>query len=67
MKAVSGKQMCRILAKRGWVRLRTRGSHFTYGKTGFPNVTVPVHGNQTLKKGMQVGIMKAAGLSEDDL
>ncbi len=67
MKAISGKDMCRLLEKRGWVRLRTRGSHFTYSKTGLPNVTVPVHGNQSLKKGMQNGIMKVAGLSEDDL
>jgi predicted RNA binding protein YcfA (HicA-like mRNA interferase family) len=47
--------------------LRTRGSHHTYGKKGFPSITVPVHGNQSLKKGMQSGIMKAAGLTENDL
>jgi predicted RNA binding protein YcfA (HicA-like mRNA interferase family) len=67
MKAVSGKEMCRILEKSGWSWLRTRGSHHTYGKKRFPNITVPVHGNQSLKKGMQSGIMKTAGLTENDL
>jgi len=36
-------------------------------KLGFPPVTVPVHGNRTLKTGLQKSIMKDAGLTEDDL
>jgi predicted RNA binding protein YcfA (HicA-like mRNA interferase family) len=31
------------------------------------SVSVPVHANKPLKKGLQHGIMKQAGLTEDDL
>jgi predicted RNA binding protein YcfA (HicA-like mRNA interferase family) len=67
MKAISGKQMCRILKRHGWKHVRTRGSHFTFDKPGEISITVPVHGNKTLKTGIQHAIMKAAGLTEDDL
>ena len=67
MKAVSGKEMCRILERRGWVRTRTRGAHFTYEKPGWPSLTVPVHANKSLKIGIQRAIMKAAGLTDADL
>jgi predicted RNA binding protein YcfA (HicA-like mRNA interferase family) len=69
VKPVSGKRMCRILEKNGWVLIRTRGSrHHAYQKPGDPaTVIVPVHGNDDLKLGTQHGIMKDAGLTEDDL
>ncbi len=60
--------MCRILEKNGWVLVRTKSSHFAYRKQGNPNtVIVPVHKNKDLKPGTQHGIMKDAGLTDDDL
>jgi predicted RNA binding protein YcfA (HicA-like mRNA interferase family) len=60
--------MCRVLKKRGWVLVRKKGSHHAFQKPGNPNtVIVPVHGNKDLKPGTQHGIMKDAGLLEDDL
>jgi predicted RNA binding protein YcfA (HicA-like mRNA interferase family) len=67
MKAVSGKDMCKALHRQGWILVRVRGSHHRYEKTGFPPVTVPFHGNQTLKAGLQQAIMRTAGLTEADL
>ncbi|HXG09916.1 MAG TPA: type II toxin-antitoxin system HicA family toxin [Gemmataceae bacterium] len=67
MKPVSGKQMCKALERQGWVRTRTRGSHRRYEKPGQQPITVPVHGNKMLKPRTQRSIMKAAGLTEDDL
>ena len=67
MKAVSGKEMCRILERKGWVCTRIRGSHHRYQKPDHSPVIVPVHGNKTLKTGTQHEIMKNADLSEDDL
>ena len=67
MKAVSGKEMCRLLERRGWVLTRIRSSHHRYQIPGRPPVTVPVHGNQTLKTGTQHEIMKHVGLTEADL
>jgi predicted RNA binding protein YcfA (HicA-like mRNA interferase family) len=67
MKRVSGKELCQALERKGWVLTRIRGSHHRYENEGFPPVVVPVHGNRTLKLGTQLGIMKTAGLTEDDL
>lgn len=69
MKSVSGKHFCKVLEKHGWVLKRTtKSSHFIYTKPGNPGIlSVPVHGNKDLKKGLQADLMKQAGLTEDDL
>ncbi len=68
MKAVSGKHLCKLLGDHGWVFQRIKGSHHIYPHPDRAEiVSVPVHGNQTLKTGMQRGIMKTAGLTEEDL
>lgn len=68
MKAVSGKELCRVLERHGWQFQRINGSHHIYARPGNPlNLSVPVHGNQALKIGLQRAIMKKAGLTEADL
>jgi predicted RNA binding protein YcfA (HicA-like mRNA interferase family) len=69
MKIVSGKHLCKILEKHGWFLERTtKSSHFVYAKPGHPaTISVPVHGNHDLKKGLQIDLMKQAGLTEEDL
>jgi predicted RNA binding protein YcfA (HicA-like mRNA interferase family) len=43
-------------------------SHHIYGKSGSDiRLSVPIHGNQTLKTGLLRHMMKAAGLTETDL
>jgi predicted RNA binding protein YcfA (HicA-like mRNA interferase family) len=60
--------MCRVLENRGWTLARINGSHHIYRNvTGERRIVVPVHGNQDLKPGTQRGIMRDAGLTEDDL
>jgi predicted RNA binding protein YcfA (HicA-like mRNA interferase family) len=68
MKIVSGKALCKILEQHGWTLLRIQGSHHIFGKSGSNiRVSVPVHGNQNLKIGLQKHLMKLAALSEGDL
>lgn len=68
MKPVSGKRMCRILEKHGWVLIRIYGSLHAYQKPGHPaTLIVPVHGKDDLKAGTQHPIMKDSGLTENDL
>jgi predicted RNA binding protein YcfA (HicA-like mRNA interferase family) len=67
MKPVTGKHMCRVLERHGWVLDRIKGSHHIYRKSGHAPVSVPVHGNKNLKPGTQRAIMRAAGLTDDDL
>lgn len=68
MKSISGKEMRKVLEREGWRLTRISGSHHIFHKPGDPQgISVPVHGNKTLKKGIQRGIMKAAGLEDSDL
>ena len=68
MKPVSGKTMCRALERKGWRLVRVDGSHHQYlSPSGRTKVTVPVHGNKTLKPGTQRAIMRSTGLTDDDL
>jgi predicted RNA binding protein YcfA (HicA-like mRNA interferase family) len=68
VKAVSGKELCKVLERHGWRLSRITGSHHIYNQPGNPvTVAVPVHGNRTLKRGTQRQLMKDAGLTEADL
>lgn len=61
MKALTGKEMLRLLKKYGWAVERIHGSHYIHTKPGREEiVSVPVHGNRTLKMGMQRKILKVA-------
>ncbi len=68
MKAVSGKELTKVLERHGWVLMRIQGSHHIYAKAGsVVRLSVPVHGNRPLKIGLLSFLLKAAELSEDDL
>lgn len=68
MKTVSGKEMCRILRQHGWTLARVKGSHHAFEKKDDPKtIIVPVHANKDLRIGTQRGIMRDAGLADDDL
>jgi len=68
MKSISGKDLCRILEKKGWQLKNIHGSHHVYMKAGRKErISVPVHGNRDLKPGLLKAIMKIAGISEDEL
>jgi predicted RNA binding protein YcfA (HicA-like mRNA interferase family) len=68
MKAISGKRLARLLEQRGWTLARVSGSHHIYTRSGSEiRITVPIHGNQSLKTGLQRHLMKLAGIAEADL
>jgi predicted RNA binding protein YcfA (HicA-like mRNA interferase family) len=68
MKAVSGKELGKVLQRHGWTLMRVHGIHHIYGKTGsIVRLSVPVHANRPLKRGLLNHLLKAAGLSESDL
>ena len=67
MKAVSGKQFCRLLESRGWQLKRISGSHHIYLRAGVPaRISVPVHSG-VLKRGLQKYLMKIAGIEDSEL
>lgn len=68
MKAVSGKDLTRILERHGWSLLRIQGSHHIYGTPGRPvRLSVPIHGSAPIKTGLLRHLLKLAELTEDDL
>lgn len=65
MKAVSGKELCKLLERNGWYLVRVHGSHHLYNKLGSPVlISVPVHGNKPLKKGTLKALLQKAELSD---
>jgi predicted RNA binding protein YcfA (HicA-like mRNA interferase family) len=68
MKPVSGKRLCKVLERRGWILLRINGSHHIYGRPDQPVILpVPVHGNDDLPTGTQRALMRLAWLTDEDL
>ena len=64
MKTISGKAFCRFLEQQGWELQRIRGSHYIYTKPDREEIlTVPVHGNKDLKKGIFRKLLKDSRLS----
>ena len=60
--------MSQILDGKGWRLARVTGSHHIYVRQGSNlRITVPIHGNQDLKTGLQRAIMKLAGITEEEL
>lgn len=68
MKSISGKKLCKIVEKYGWVLRRVKGSHHIFEKIGLETtLCIPIHGNKDLKIGTLKTILKQANLTEDDL
>ena len=67
--AISGAEMIKILERKGYAQIRTRGSHVRlYPPEYLPNakkVTVPLH--KQLKVGTLLSILRDSGLSIEDL
>ena len=68
MKSITGKELCKILEKKGWQLKNTKGSHHVYMKSGRKErLSVPVHGSKDLKIGLLKAIMKMAEINETEL
>ena len=60
--------MCYLIRKKGWQLKRIKGSHHIYVKEGeiYP-ISIPVHGNKSLKVGLQKKIMNITGIEDHEL
>ena len=68
MKALSGRDFVRLIERRGWKLLRINGSHHIYGRAGsVVRLSVPIHGNQSLKTGLLRHLAKLAEIPDDEL
>ncbi|MEX1061455.1 MAG: type II toxin-antitoxin system HicA family toxin [Methyloceanibacter sp.] len=68
MKPLSGRQFARLVEQRGWELLRISGSHHIYGKPGsVVRLSIPIHRNRPLKRGLLSHLAKLAEIPEDEL
>ena len=58
---MSGKELIKLLKKNGRKLDRTEGSHHILVR-GNDTLSVPVHGNKDLSKGILYALMKQGGL-----
>jgi predicted RNA binding protein YcfA (HicA-like mRNA interferase family) len=64
MKAISGKELARLVEKSGWILARVNGSHHIYCKPGSSvRLSIPIHGNQPLKIGLLKHLLKQADIT----
>jgi predicted RNA binding protein YcfA (HicA-like mRNA interferase family) len=68
LKAVTGKALARIAEAKGWKLARINGSHHIYTQPGRDErLVIPMHGNKTLKIGLQRKLMKMIPVEAEEL
>jgi len=68
LKSISGKEFAQILELFGWKLVRTSVIHHIFMKSGHKErISVPIHGNESLKIGLLKHCMKIAGIHDNDL
>lgn len=58
---MTGKELLKLLHRQSWKLDRINGSHHVL-KKGDKTITVPIHGNGDVKKGLLQAILKQADL-----
>ncbi len=59
--SMKSSELHRLIKKKGWIHLRTKGSHYIYEKDG-RTYPVPFHGAKEVGKGIENKIKKEMGL-----
>ena len=68
MKAMSGRELARLVERHGWQLLRVKGSHHIYGKPGsIVRLSIPIHANRPLKTGLLRHLIKIAEIPESEI
>lgn len=63
---LSGRQMCKLLEKLGFVLVHHKGSHARYKHPDGRITVVPVHGNEELGKGLLREILNQIKLDKEE-
>lgn len=67
LRTLSGRDVCQILAKHGFVEVRRRGSHIAMQlKLTESTVTVPVPDHKELRTGTLISIIRQSGLPRSE-
>ncbi len=63
---ISGKNLCKIVERLGFVKVHQVGSHVRYVHPDGRKTTIPVHGNEELGKGLLIEILKQTKISREE-
>ena len=63
---ISGRKLCKILEKLGFVKIYGRGSHVRFKHSDGRRTVVPVHGNEDLGRGLLREILKQIKISREE-
>jgi predicted RNA binding protein YcfA (HicA-like mRNA interferase family) len=63
---ISGQEMCRLLAKIGFRRVRQKGSHVFLEHPDGRSIVVPIHRGEDLGRGLTRTILCEAGLTVEE-
>ncbi len=67
LRVLSGREVCRILGKHGFIEVRRRGSHVVMQRrTETGTVTVPVPDHPELRIGTLLSIIRQSGLPRSE-
>lgn len=67
LRILSGKQVCAILSRHGFIEVRRRGSHIVMQKKlSDGTVTVPVPDHSELRVGTLHSIIRQSGITRND-
>jgi predicted RNA binding protein YcfA (HicA-like mRNA interferase family) len=68
VKQVSGKDLARVVQKKGWSLARIQGSHPIFTMPGRrERLVIPIHGNCPLKVGLLRSLLKIVDMTQEDL
>jgi len=63
LRVLSGKDVCKILERHGFIEVRRRGSHIAMQKrTPESTVTIPVPDHKELRSGTLMSVIRQSGL-----
>jgi predicted RNA binding protein YcfA (HicA-like mRNA interferase family) len=65
LRAVSGKNMCKVLEKLGFEKIYGKGSHVRFRHSDGRRTVVPIHGNEKLGVGLFTEILKQIKISKE--
>jgi predicted RNA binding protein YcfA (HicA-like mRNA interferase family) len=66
MAQITAERMIRALRRLGWEMARQSGSHVVLTRPRRTSLVVPAHRGSALKEGTARGILRQAGVAEDE-
>jgi predicted RNA binding protein YcfA (HicA-like mRNA interferase family) len=63
---ISGEDMCKIVAKLGFVMVHQKGSHTVWRHEDGRTTTIPIHSEKKLPRGLIKKILKDVELTVDE-